>query len=757
MSTKENQINEEVDTTSPKIRWISPSFDSIVKNFVQIQCIITDENNINSIELWADTLQINNINFSNLDSLYKVNWVIKDFKNGSQPLIFVKAIDSAGNEIASQKVRIIINQNYDFSEPLLLYTIDSLFVDTLFSGYSLDWELSQNPYFKKYILNKSSNFIMSAASEIFSTDDKFVNEYNDLTVDTINYYQIIEEDIFGNATTSNVESTSQWGMPEKWEIESVSYTEDLLNITWYNNPFNLYKEHKLLYSNQRNGEYQILEIFNDSLINKFENDSYIPYEENWFYVITEDSLGQQSIGEPYIHPFPQVPEINSVVFDGNSFTIEWENEPDIDFISYTLLYTDSEDAFNLIELDKIFNQNQTIKNNINVILGQYYLFQIVTKDAWGLITPSPIIISSAFDKFELSYDNGSSDKLFSVLSNNQNEYIAVGESSQNGRWYLHLESNGEIKQSFNTGIQSSVYNSVALIAEGGSIATGYQIINEEKDLIIDRFGTDGDLIWSKNYNIEYSNGGNTIIELSNKSIVVVGFSHVNTLNQDILVMSIDQSDGNEKWRTIVGGSERDEGYDIIESELGGMFVLGQTYSSDDDNGDILILEINSIGDVIDTLLIDIPGKQVGYSFQISEFGNFVIAGETSGSNGVSNALILEVDPNGNVQWISDYGGSYNDVSYSLINSVDGWVIAGQTFSYDNEGGDAWLLKVNEYGEFDWMKNFGDVNLDEAYSINLAKDGGFIVSGTTYSKDNEYDGWLLKTDSRGNSVDLIPYP
>ena len=151
MSTKENQINEEVDTTSPKIRWISPSFDSIVKNFVQIQCIITDENSINSIELWADTLQINNINFSNLDSLYKVNWVIKDFKNGSQPLIFVKAIDSAGNEIASQKVRIIINQNYDFSEPLLLYTIDSLFVDTLFSGYSLDWELSQNPYFKKYI------------------------------------------------------------------------------------------------------------------------------------------------------------------------------------------------------------------------------------------------------------------------------------------------------------------------------------------------------------------------------------------------------------------------------------------------------------------------------------------------------------------------------------------------------------------------------------------------------------------------------
>ena len=56
-----------------------------------------------------------------------------------------------------------------------------------------------------------------------------------------------------------------------------------------------------------------------------------------------------------------------------------------------------------------------------------------------------------------------------------------------------------------------------------------------------------------------------------------------------------------------------------------------------------------------------------------------------------------------------------------------------------------------------MKNFGDINSDKAYSINSANDGGFIVSGTTYIQGNEYDGWLLKTDSRGNSIDLFPYP
>ena len=45
-----------------------------------------------------------------------------------------------------------------------------------------------------------------------------------------------------------------------------------------------------------------------------------------------------------------------------------------------------------------------------------------------------------------------------------------------------------------------------------------------------------------------------------------------------------------------------------------MVILCETYSQGDDDGDIWIIEMDSNGNIIDTLLIGGVGKQVGYSF-----------------------------------------------------------------------------------------------------------------------------------------------
>ena len=49
-----------------------------------------------------------------------------------------------------------------------------------------------------------------------------------------------------------------------------------------------------------------------------------------------------------------------------------------------------------------------------------------------------------------------------------------------------------------------------------------------------------------------------------------------------------------------------------------------------------------------------------------------------------------------------------------------------------------------------------VEVDSAYDIKLVLDGGFIISGTTYYQNNT-DGWLIKTDSRGNFKGMLEYP
>jgi hypothetical protein len=149
------------------------------------------------------------------------------------------------------------------------------------------------------------------------------------------------------------------------------------------------------------------------------------------------------------------------------------------------------------------------------------------------------------------------------------------------------------------------------------------------------------------------------------------------------------------------------------------------------------------------------GKQVGYSFVKTNLNEYVIGGITSGNSGVTDAFIIKVNELGEVEWEFSYGGIYINIGYSIIYSDGGWVLAGQTYSYD-VGGDILLLKVNDFGELEWTETIGGKFQDSAYDINLALDGGFIISGKTYSQNNT-DGWLIKTDSRGNYKGMLEYP
>ena len=760
----ESTVGAEIDTTPPKIKWLSPRFDAVVNEVIAVTCQLEDKSGIATVELWVDSMQTNIIDMSIADFIYKLNWSVTNYNNGDKPLLFIKAIDIAGNDTISQKIRVIIDENYVYPEPVYLYPLDSLFVDSVFSGYKVRWWYSGDQHFKKYILQKSIDPLMTENTEIFSTEKKSIIQYNDYenTNETVTYYHITVEDIFGKQTVGNVVSTAMTSMPLQWNIQSVQYTANSLSVSWDTPEFDHYNSHQLLYAGQRNGNFEILAEYHDSLQYQYEG-QYSPLSENWFSILTQDSIGQKSVSEPYMHAPPQVPVIDSVFYIDNSFRIQWSIEPDLDFANYRILFSENEDVFSLSDIFQINNQAEdTLHHSINE--SEYYLYQVITTDAWGLETRGPIIMASSFYKFAVIDTNDSNEALYSVIANHEGKYVAVGGDKDvnsicnEGGWFVRFDEYGEVEISKNIGESNSALCSITHASVGEYFVTGYK----DENLLIKKIDNNGSVIWSNDYGFEYSDAGNAIISLSDGNIGVTGYT-VSTANTDILVVKISEDDGSEIWSTFIGGNETDEGHDILPSANGGMFILGETHSQGDTDGDIWILELDSDGIIIDTLLINLPGKQIGYSFAKAENGGFAIAGETYGSSGVTDALMIQVNGMGEIEWTFSYGGIYNDMGYSmgysLVYSDGGWILAGKTYSYDlgsGDGWDGWLVKVSEVGSFVWMQTYGGTNDDSILDIDIAEDGGFIICGS-YDQGSQYNGWLIKTDSRGNYKGIVGYP
>lgn len=337
--------------------------------------------------------------------------------------------------------------------------------------------------------------------------------------------------------------------------------------------------------------------------------------------------------------------------------------------------------------------------------------------------------------------------------------------------------------------------SVITANDGGNLISGYSYSedglvsgnNGWQDGWLLKTNAHGMIEWQKHYGGNGADVIESIKEVSN-GYLIAGWSS-STGNdfidshglEDGFISKLDQ-EGNVIWIESLGGSSMDKFFDIEINSKGEILALGYTLSNDHDISyndpkgqlDIWLVKFSSKGQLIWQRNFGGSDDDFAYDLTIAKNDELLIAGSSNsidGQLGGNNKgdwdfWILSVDDNGNLNWSNSYGYAGKDEAKSILVNNDNIFAIGSSNSsdrFDSHGSsDAWVLKLDLFGNYIEEYSFGSENMDLIHS-SIIYDDHIILAGETKTNDRQ-DGWLLSlsfdgavTSSQligGSEVDII---
>jgi hypothetical protein len=170
--------------------------------------------------------------------------------------------------------------------------------------------------------------------------------------------------------------------------------------------------------------------------------------------------------------------------------------------------------------------------------------------------------------------------------------------------------------------------------------------------------------------------------------------------------------------------------------------------------DVLLAKFDADGNFTWARTLGGGSKDVGSGVLETFDHGLVVTGKTySFGAGSDDILLAKFDANGNYLWAKTLGGGSSDRAHSLTQTSDGgFVVTGWTYSFGAGGMDIPLAKFDPHGNLLWTKTLGGSGWDYGSSVIQTSDGGIVVTGWTSSFGVEVeDALLAKFDASGNHL------
>ncbi|MCF8297459.1 MAG: SBBP repeat-containing protein [Saprospiraceae bacterium] len=304
---------------------------------------------------------------------------------------------------------------------------------------------------------------------------------------------------------------------------------------------------------------------------------------------------------------------------------------------------------------------------------------------------------------------------------------------------------------------------------GNSSTNGFSIISDKMSNIY---------VTGCFYNTTDFNPGIGITNLSSN-----GYADIFVIKLDVL--------GNFKWAKSMGGIGYDYGYSIATDTLGNICLtgcfqntvdfdpnIGVVNAASHGNSDFFIEKLDSSGNLIWVKTIGGNGGDIGADIITDSNNNIYITGSymdtvdfdpgigilNLSANGSSDIYMLKLNSLGNLQWAKTIGGLGGEAAKSITLDYLGNIYITGTFwgnsVFDpdsanatvitNGVNDIFLLKLNNIGNFCWVKSFGSSWIDRGNSITADSNGNVYLTGEFFNTiDFNPDSGVVNLSSNGN--------
>lgn len=250
--------------------------------------------------------------------------------------------------------------------------------------------------------------------------------------------------------------------------------------------------------------------------------------------------------------------------------------------------------------------------------------------------------------------------------------------------------------------------------------------------LLHTFNTRGESVWSKVFGKNGDTEASALTVTNNNSLVMTGWSYSHlTGDADILLTQLNNI-GDPIWAKTLRGEKDDFSYGIATGKNGEIFITGSTNSYSTEHA-LLVAKFNSSGGTLWSNILEANITSRGRSVAATNDGGCVVIGDIYHAE--SNTLLLtKFNATGREEW-SRTLGSDDSHGYAVMITSNGHILlTGSTQSNDTSH-----LLVAQYtlkGDLQWANAIVTGGNTYGYAITGTNDGGFAVAGTFKNVSSE---------------------